>query len=182
MRAAMAAGQHTHQGDHVPDLGHELTFGMFLPNPAAQAVGVVQLAELAEQRGLDLIGVQDHPYNPDLLDSWTLLSHLAAATSTIRLFPDVACLPLRPAAVLARSAAGLDLLSGGRVELGLGAGYFLDPIAGMGEPRLSRGDTVDALEEAVRVIRAIWTAQETDHPARPVPPPGRCGTRPGPRA
>ena len=61
----------------MPDLGHELTFGLFLPNPASQAATVVRLAQIAEQSGLDLIGVQDHPYNPDLLDTWTLLSHLA---------------------------------------------------------------------------------------------------------
>ncbi len=142
----------------VPDLGHPLRFGMFLPSPADQPFGIMDLALLAEQCGLDLIGVQDHPYNPDLLDCWTLLSHLAGATSTIALFPDVACLPLRPPAVLARSVAGLDLLSGGRVELGLGAGYFLDPIAGMGGPALTRGEAVDALEEAIGVIRAIWTS------------------------
>ncbi|MEP6562890.1 MAG: LLM class flavin-dependent oxidoreductase [Nakamurella sp.] len=144
----------------MPDLGHELTFGVFLPNPASQAATVVRIAQLAEQSGLDLIGIQDHPYNPDLLDTWTLLSHLAAATETIRLFPDVACLPLRPPAVLARSAASLDLLTNGRVELGLGAGYFLEPIAGMGGPRYTAGDSVDALEEAIGVIRAIWSAQE----------------------
>ena len=151
----------------MPDYGHELAFGVFLPNPVSQAGKVVRLAQLAEQRGLDLIGVQDHPYNPDLLDTWTLLSLLAGATETIRLFPDVACVPLRPPAVLARSAAGLDLLSGGRIELGLGAGYFLDPIAGMGGPRLTRGEAVDALEEAIGVIRALWTSKE------PVTLPGR---------
>ena len=98
---------------------------------------------------------------------------MAAATETIRLFPDVACLPLRPPAVLARSAASLDLLSDGRVELGLGAGYFLDPIAGMGGPRYTAGDSVDALEEAIGVIRAIWTARRADHPAGALPPAGQ---------
>ena len=163
----------------MPDYGHELAFGVFLPNPASQAGMVVRLAQLAEQRGLDLIGVQDHPYNPDLLDTWTLLAHLAGATEMIRLFPDVACVPLRPAAMLARSAASLDLLSQGRVELGLGAGYFLDPIAGMGGPRLTRGEAVDALEEAIGVIRALWTSDD------PVTLPGRFhhldGPAPGPR-
>ncbi|WP_395726932.1 LLM class flavin-dependent oxidoreductase [Nakamurella sp.] len=144
----------------MPDLGHELTFGLFLPNPASQAATVVRLAQVAEQQGLDLVGVQDHPYNADLLDTWTLLSHLAAATSTIRLFPGVACLPLRPPAVLARSVASLDLLTGGRVELGLGAGYLLDAIGRMGGPWLTRGEAVDALADAIEVIRAIWTADE----------------------
>ncbi|WP_420122192.1 LLM class flavin-dependent oxidoreductase [Nakamurella sp.] len=162
----------------MPDLGHEPTFGLFLPNPASQAATVVRLAQLAEQSGLDLIGVQDHPYNPDLLDTWTLLAHLAAATTTIRLFPDVACVPLRPPAVLARSVASLDLLTGGRVELGLGAGYFLEPIGRMGGPTLTPGEAVDALEEAIGVIRAIWT------PGDPVTRPGRHhpldGVAPGP--
>ena len=144
----------------MPDLGHELMFGVSLPNPASQAATVVRLAQLSEQRGLDLIGVQDHPYNPDLLDTWTLLAHLAAATEQISLLPDVACVPLRAPAVLARAAASLDLLSDGRVELGVGAGYFLDSIAGFGGPQLTRGESVEALEEAIAVIRAIWTADE----------------------
>ncbi len=162
----------------MPDLGHDLAFGLFLPNPASQAATVVRLAQIAEQRGLDVIGIQDHPYNPDLLDTWTLLSHIAAATSTIRLFPDVACVPLRPPAVLARSVASLDLLTGGRVELGLGAGYFLEPIARMGGPRLTRGQAVDALAEAIGVIRAVWTSAE------PIAMPGTHfpldGAAPGP--
>jgi hypothetical protein len=162
----------------MPDLGHEVSFGIFLPNPASQAATVVRLAQLAEDKGLDLIGIQDHPYNPDLLDTWTLLSHLAAATERIRLFPDVTCLPLRPAAVLARSVASLDLLSRGRVELGLGAGFFLDPVAGMGAPQLTRGQSIDALAEAIGVIRALWTATE------PVTMPGKFhhlqGAAPGP--
>ena len=163
----------------MPDLGRVLEFGVALPNPASQAAMVVRLAQLAEQHGLDLIGVQDHPYNADLLDTWTLLAHLSAATELVTLFPDVACLPLRPPAVLARSVASLDLLSDGRIELGLGAGRFLDAIGGMGVDTLSRAESVDALEEAIGVIRAVWTADE------PITLPGRFhrveGIDPGPR-
>jgi hypothetical protein len=144
----------------MPDLGRVLEFGVSLPNPASQAAMVVRLAQLAEQHGLDLIGVQDHPYNAELLDTWTLLANLAAATDVITLFPDVLCLPLRPPAVLARSVASLDLLSGGRIELGVGAGRFLEATAGMGGGPLSRAESVDALEEAIGVIRAVWTAQD----------------------
>lgn len=144
----------------MPDLGRVLEFGVSLPNPASQAAMVVRLAQLAEQHGLDLIGIQDHPYNAELLDTWTLLAHLAAATDVITLFPDVLCLPLRPPAVLARSVASLDLLSGGRIELGVGAGRFLEATAGMGGGPLSRAESVEALEEAIGVIRAVWTAQD----------------------
>jgi alkanesulfonate monooxygenase SsuD/methylene tetrahydromethanopterin reductase-like flavin-dependent oxidoreductase (luciferase family) len=68
----------------------------------------------------------------------------------------VANLPLRPPAVLARSVATLDLLSRGRVELGLGAGGFFEAIAAIGGPRLDARRAVDALEEGIRIIRAIW--------------------------
>jgi alkanesulfonate monooxygenase SsuD/methylene tetrahydromethanopterin reductase-like flavin-dependent oxidoreductase (luciferase family) len=134
----------------------ELQFGVFIPPVAEQADAVVELAELAEVLGLDLVTFQDHPYQPRFLDTWTLLSVIAAKTSTVRLAPNVANLPLRPPAVLARSVASLDILSGGRVELGLGAGAFWDAIAANGGPRLSAGESVDALAEAIDVIRALW--------------------------
>ncbi|MDI3341509.1 MAG: LLM class flavin-dependent oxidoreductase [Sphaerobacter sp.] len=141
----------------MPDLGHELWFGCFLIPDARQAEGVVALARLADSLGLDLIGVQDHPYNPGFLDMWTLLSTLAAETERIRLVPDVVNLPLRPPATLARAVASLDILSGGRVELGLGAGASAEAIATMGGPRRDARAAVEALTEAIAVIRALWT-------------------------
>ena len=96
---------------------------------AADAAAIVDDVLLAERLGFDLVGIQDHPYNADHLDTMTLLAVLAARTSRIGLFPDVASLPLRPPAVLAKSAATLDLLSGGRVDLGLGAGAIWPVIA-----------------------------------------------------
>jgi len=100
----------------VADLGHDLLFGASLPPDAARTEEVLALAATVEDLGLDLLAFQDHPYQPGFLDSWTLLSFLAPRTTTVRLLPDVANLPLRPPAVLARSAAALDLLSGGRPD------------------------------------------------------------------
>ena len=140
------------------DYGHELEFGTFV-TPAAEAPEVVvRLAELAEEAGLDLVSYQDHPYQSRLLDTWTLLSYVAARTNRVRLAPNVVNLPLRPPAVLARAAASLDLLSGGRVELGLGAGAFWDAIEAMGGRRLKPGESVAALEEAIGLMRALWDA------------------------
>lgn len=140
----------------MTDYGHELRFGTFLPAEADTAGETLRLAVLTEELGLDLASVQDHPYQARFLDAWTLLSVIAAQTSTLSVFPNVANLPLRPPAVLARAAASLDVLTGGRVELGLGAGAFWDAIAGMGGEVLTPGASVEALEEAVRVIRALW--------------------------
>src|SRR5690606_5441075 len=103
---------------------------------------------------------QDHPYQPSFLDTWTLLSYVASRTERIHVAGNVLNLPLRPPAVLARAAASLDILSGGRVALGLGAGGFQDAIAAMGGRRLSPGESVAALDEAIAVIRAIWDTGE----------------------
>lgn len=140
----------------MTDYGHDLLFGSFITPGNADPERVVALAQLSERVGLDLATFQDHPYQPSFLDTWTLLSWVAARTERIRLAPDVANLPLRPPAVLARSVASLDLLSGGRVELGLGSGAFWDAIEAMGGRRLTPGQGVDALREAIGVIRALW--------------------------
>ena len=136
--------------------GHDLQFGSFLTPSAGTPDTVVALAQLSEQVGLDLVSFQDHPYQPGFLDTWTLLSYVAARTEAIRLAPNVLNLPLRPPAVIARSAASLDLLSGGRLELGIGAGAFWDAIEAMGGPRRSPGQAVAALAEAIEIIRATW--------------------------
>ena len=141
----------------MTDFGHELRFGAFLTPVADGYAELIRQVTVADEIGLDLVGVQDHPYQPSFLDTWTLLSNLAARTKRITLVPDVVNLPLRPPAVLARSAATLDILSGGRVELGLGAGAFWDGVAAMGGRRLTSGQSVRALEEAITVIRALWT-------------------------
>lgn len=170
--------------DQVPkdppmtDYGHDLLFGAFLTPDAGRHDTLLAQASAAEDLGLELLTFQDHPYQPNFLDTWTLLSFLASRTGRIRLVPNVANVPLRPPAVLARSAAALDILTGGRVELGLGAGYFFDAIRSMGGPRRTPGESVDALDEAITVIRSLWT------PGPPVYFEGRHyrldGVRPGP--
>jgi alkanesulfonate monooxygenase SsuD/methylene tetrahydromethanopterin reductase-like flavin-dependent oxidoreductase (luciferase family) len=144
----------------MPDYGHDLEFGVFATPVAEQPGAVVRLAELAEEAGLDLVSFQDHPYQSRFLDTWTLLSYVAAETSRVKLAPNVLNLPLRPPAVMARAAASLDLLSGGRVELGLGAGAFWDAIEAMGARRLSAGESVEALEEAIAAMRDLWDVEK----------------------
>lgn len=140
--------------------GHRLELGTFVTPSARAPQAPVALGVLSEELGFDLVTYQDHPYQPAFLDTWTLMSWVAARTSTIRVAANVHNLPLRQPAVLARSAASLDLLSGGRVDLGLGAGTFWDAIEAMGGTRLTPGDAVDALREAIEIIRGIWEGHE----------------------
>lgn len=140
----------------MTDYRHDLLFGTFITPAAQPARHPVDLALVADRAGLDLATFQDHPYQPAFHDTWTLLSYVAARTERIRISGNVLNLPLRQPAVLARSAASLDLLSGGRFELGIGSGAFWDAIEAMGGRRLAPGQSVDALEEAIRVVREIW--------------------------
>jgi alkanesulfonate monooxygenase SsuD/methylene tetrahydromethanopterin reductase-like flavin-dependent oxidoreductase (luciferase family) len=134
-------------------------FGVFPVPVADERDNVLEQVLAAERHGLDLVGIQDHPYQRRFLDTWSLIPFLAARTERIRFFPDVANLPLRPPAVMAKAAATIDLLSNGRFELGLGAGAFWEGIAAMGGPPRSGKESVDALEEAIEVIRLMWSGE-----------------------
>jgi alkanesulfonate monooxygenase SsuD/methylene tetrahydromethanopterin reductase-like flavin-dependent oxidoreductase (luciferase family) len=137
----------------------EPLFGVF-PVPEADAQEqVVEQALLADRLGLDLVGIQDHPYQRRHLDAWMLMAYLAGRTERVRFFPDVANLPLRSPAMLAKAAASLDRLSGGRFELGLGAGAFWEAIRAWGGPARTGPESVDALEEAIAIIRRVWAGE-----------------------
>ena len=143
----------------MADYGHELVFGTFLTPMVENVERVIALAQLTEQVGLDLVTLQDHPYQPRLADAWTLLSVIAAHTQSVKVSTNVANLPLRQPVVLARSVATLDLITGGRVELGLGAGGFREAIAANAGPSLTAGESIEALEEALAIIREVWTPE-----------------------
>lgn len=137
----------------MTDYRRPVLFGWFAEPDARASRELLAGATIADRAGLDLIGVQDHPYNAGHLDALTLLSGMAAVTERIRLFPDVANLPLRGPTMLGRAIAGLDAMSGGRAELGLGAGAFWDGIEALGGPRRTPGQAVDAMAEALDVLR-----------------------------
>jgi alkanesulfonate monooxygenase SsuD/methylene tetrahydromethanopterin reductase-like flavin-dependent oxidoreductase (luciferase family) len=140
----------------MPDYGHDLEFGYFLVPDAADPDRVLETARLADRLGYDLLAVQDHPYQPAHLDTLALLCVILAQTQRIRVFQDVGNLPLRPPAVFAKAAATLDVLSGGRFEAGLGGGGFLEAARAMGAPTRTPGESVDALEEAILIMRMWW--------------------------
>jgi alkanesulfonate monooxygenase SsuD/methylene tetrahydromethanopterin reductase-like flavin-dependent oxidoreductase (luciferase family) len=157
-----------------------IELGIFVVPNAEDPEATMAQALAADEAGLDFVAVQDHPYQRRFFDTWTFLSYVAGRTERVRLLPDVVNLPLRPPAVLAKSAASLDVLSGGRIELGIGAGSFWEAVEAMGGPRRSPKESVDALEEAIAILRAFWSGErsvrfEGEHyrvsGAKPGPPP-----------
>ena len=143
------------------DYGRELEFGASVEPLADPPDWASRIAKAADRAGLDLVGIQDHPYQRRFLDTWTLISTLVPVTGRVRFFPDVANLPLRPPAMLAKAAASLDVLSGGRIEMGLGAGAFWDAVEAMDGPRRSPGEAVRSVEEAIKVMRLVWSEERS---------------------
>jgi alkanesulfonate monooxygenase SsuD/methylene tetrahydromethanopterin reductase-like flavin-dependent oxidoreductase (luciferase family) len=138
-----------------------LEFGVSIVPAADELDAGRAIVRAAEEGGLDLVGIQDHPYQWRFVDTFALIATLLGETERLRFFPDVANLPLRPPAMMAKAAATLDRLSGGRFELGLGAGATADRVGQMGGPRRSPAESVDALEEAIHVLRLAWSEEES---------------------
>src|SRR6266568_7886260 len=136
-------------------------FGLNIDPSAKNLQLAYNLAQLADSTKLDFISIQDHPYNANFFDTWTLLTFLGARTQQVRLLPNVINLPLRPPALLAKAAATLDILTNGRLELGLGAGGFWEGIVSYGGVHRTPGEAVSALEEAIALMRTLW---------QPIPP------------
>jgi alkanesulfonate monooxygenase SsuD/methylene tetrahydromethanopterin reductase-like flavin-dependent oxidoreductase (luciferase family) len=166
-------------------MSRPLRFGISVTPYAADYPRIVEAVLAAEERGLELVGIQDHPYQRRFLDTYALIGDLLARTSRLRFFPDVTSLPMRQPPMIAKAAASLDIMSGGRFELGLGAGAFWDAVAGMGGARRTNAVAFDALEEAMAIIRAALDGERVvrgDGPHYPVagypagpPPPHRIG-------
>src|SRR5256714_14554808 len=131
-------------------------FGLNIDPSANNLQLAYNLAQIADSTRLDFLGIQDHPYNGRFLDTWTLLTALGSRTQHVRLLPNVLNLPLRPPAMLAKAAATLDILTNGRLELGLGAGGYWEGIASYDGPQRTAGEAVSALEEAIHVMRTLW--------------------------
>src|SRR5260370_21862318 len=131
-------------------------FGISLAPNIAYMIKLRDLTPLADTLGLDLLGIQDHPYVSGFVDTMSLISGLLAETRRLRILPNVASLPLRPPALLAKSAASLDILSDRRFELGIGSGASWEGIAAMGGQRRTPGEAIQVLEEGIAIMRALW--------------------------
>ena len=135
-------------------MARPLRFGINVVPNAADYDAILAQVQAAEEGGLDLVGVQDHPYQRRFLDTYSLIADLLARTDRLRFFPDVTSLAMRDPPMIAKAAVSMDVMSGGRFELGLGAGNFWDAVEGMGRARRTNREAFEALEEAIAIIRA----------------------------
>jgi len=132
-------------------------FGIAVSSAARPDSDPVAAARQAERLGFDLLTVSDHLHGSfPTFETWTLLTWLAASTERIRIAPLVLGLPYRPPAVVAKMAEALDRLSGGRLILGMGGGGSDDEFRGFGLTLRTPGEKVEALGEAVEIVRGLW--------------------------
>lgn len=116
----------------------------------------IRRAQLVERLEYDMLTIQDHPYNNSYYDTWTLKTAIGMKTERIRIGTNVSNLPLRPPAMLAKQAASLDVLTGGRVDVGLGAGAFWPGIKAMGGPDWESKTAYRAFKDALHILRGFW--------------------------
>jgi F420-dependent oxidoreductase-like protein len=175
-------------------VGLHLVDWSWFGGPERAGASLAQIAQTAEQAGFDSIAVADHvwqhPYmggpERDMLECYTILAYLAAHTRRTRLIAMCTAAPYRPPGLLAKIVTTLDILSGGRAWLGIGAGDYEEEARGLGLPYLSLTERFEQLEETLQICQRMWAGDErpfegrhfrlerpVDHPrsiAQPHPP------------
>jgi F420-dependent oxidoreductase-like protein len=131
-----------------------------------------EIALRAEELGYDHLWVYDHVETvprrePEhVFEAWTVMSALAVLTSRARLGQLVTCASYRNAGLLAKQAACVDVLSGGRLILGLGAGWYHEEYAAYGWPYPADLERLEVLEETLSAVRLLWTEQQATFDGR----------------
>jgi F420-dependent oxidoreductase-like protein len=157
-----------------------ITFGTFVPQGwktelagiegvEAQWSTVVDVAVEAERLGYDSIWVYDHfhnvpvPAHETVFECWTTLAALSQRTSRVRLGQMVGCAPYRNPGLLAKITSNIDVMSGGRLDWGIGAGWYEHEFRGYGYDFHAPKDRIAALAETVEIVRSMWTEPDTSY-------------------
>jgi F420-dependent oxidoreductase-like protein len=161
----------------APD--HRIIFGAFMPQgwkmelaaidgAAAKWDKAVEIAVLAEELGYDSIWVYDHfhnvprPAHEAVFECWTTMAAISQRTSRIRLGQMVGCNSYRQPSVLAKITSTIDVISGGRLDWGIGAGWYENEYRGYGFEFPKPKDRIGMLRESVEIVRSMWTETETN--------------------
>lgn len=163
----MTTRSHTTFGIFIPQ-GWKMEL-VSIPEPADKWKKTVEVAQLAEKLGFDSIWVYDHfhnvprPAHETVFECWTVMSAISQLTSTIRLGQMVGCNLYREPSLLAKITSTLDVISGGRLDWGIGAGWYENECRGYGfdfpEPKVR----IAMLRECVEIVRSMWTQEETTY-------------------
>lgn len=130
---------------------------------------MTRVAKTIESAGYESLWVFDHfhtvpvPTQEVTYEAWTLMAALAAATDTVRLGQMCTCNTYRPPSYLAKVASSIDVISNGRLEMGIGAGWYEHEHDGYGYPFEVPKDRIGMLREGVEIMRAMWTQDVVDY-------------------
>lgn len=167
-----------HEGEYRTPIGRSgaspgvlLEFFAYLPQMRMTMDAIVERAVAAEAAGFDGIAVMDHLTPPmaqdqPMFEAMATTAWVLAHTTRLRAGALVLCDGFRHPAVLAQAAVTLDRASGGRFELGIGAGSVPDELTTFGVEPTSVGDRVDRLAETLEVLDALWSGEAVDHAGR----------------
>ena len=159
---------------------HNPIFGVFIPQgwkmelagiegSQAQWQTSVDMAVLAEKLGYDSIWVYDHfhnvpkPAQEAVFECWTTIAAISQHTSRIRLGQMVGCNSYRNPGLLAKITSTVDVISGGRLDWGIGAGWYESEYKGYGYEFAKPSDRIGMLRETVEIVKSMWTNAETNY-------------------
>ena len=168
------------QGGTMSNNSHSPLFGVFIPQgwkmelagiegAQAQWQTSVDIAVLAEKLGYDSIWVYDHfhnvpkPAQEAVFECWTTIAAISQRTSRIRLGQMVGCNSYRNPGLLAKITSTVDVISGGRLDWGIGAGWYESEYKGYGYEFAKPSDRIGMLRETVEIVKSMWTNAETNY-------------------
>jgi F420-dependent oxidoreductase-like protein len=142
--------------------------------PSKMGAQLASIAQTADECGFDSVGVMDHlfqirmvgPPQLDMLEAYTTLGFLAANTSRAKLLAMVTAAVYRHPGMLAKAVTTLDVLSGGRAWLGIGAAWNEQEARGLGIPFPPLAERMERLEETIQICLQMWSGDQTAHSGR----------------
>jgi F420-dependent oxidoreductase-like protein len=161
----------------------DVVFGVFMPQgwkmelssiegAAAKWDRAVEIATLAERLGYDSIWVYEHfhnvprPAHEAVFECWTTIAAISQRTSRVRLGQMVGCNSYRNPGLLAKITSTVDVISGGRLDWGIGAGWYENEYRAYGYEFPKPKDRIGMLRETVEIVRSMWTEPETTYRGR----------------
>ena len=159
---------------------HSPIFGMFIPQGWKMELAsidgaenqwnkAVEIAVRAEELGYDSLWVYDHfhnvprPAQEAVFECWTTIAAISQRTSTIRLGQMVGCNSYRNPGLLAKITSTIDVISGGRLDWGIGAGWYESEYKGYGFEFAKPSDRIGMLKETVEIVKSMWSQPETTY-------------------